>query len=110
MTTDGTSITFSDELEPMRQFINGKISLDEFRHWLDTVSTSRPFDIAIESFLISSEEQALRREAVRQANASIMLEGFVIAPEIAWLNECYIRGEISIDEKGSILRKMFGVE
>lgn len=94
----------------MRQFINGEISLDEFMHWLDTASKNRPFDIANESFLISAEEQAHRREAVRQANASVMLEGFIIAPEIAWLNERYIRGELSIDEKGLILRKMFGVE
>lgn len=94
----------------MGLFINGEISLDEFMHWLDTAKRSHSFNIANESLLISSEEQAQRREAVRQANASVMLEGFVIAPEIAWLNECYIRGEISIDEKGLILRKMFGVE
>lgn len=103
-------LSFSNELAPLRQFINGAISLDEFMRWLNMPSKEIPIKTVDYSLLISREEQDLRREAVRQANASTMLEGFVIAPEIGWLNECYIRGEISIDEKGLILRKMFGVE
>jgi hypothetical protein len=109
MTIQKTAINLPDGLAPIGWFINGEISIDEFRHWLDT-ARSRPFNIANEGSLTSSEEQAHRRDAVMQGNASVMLEGFVIAPEIAWLNECYIRGEISIDDKGSVLRKMFGVE
>jgi hypothetical protein len=109
MTIGKTPIKLPDALQPIAQFINGEISIDEFRHWLDT-ARSHPLNIASEGHLISSEEQARRRDAVRQANASVTLEGFVIAPEIAWLNECYIRGHISIDEKGSVLRKLFRVE
>jgi hypothetical protein len=54
------------------------------------------------------EELALRAEAVRQANASLALEGFFVSPEVAELNRRYVLGEIGLDEKLELIRKLYG--
>lgn len=112
MTINGTHINFPDGREPLAQLINGEISLEEFRVWLNTPDKNHLFTKwnGNEANLISAEEQARRRDAVRQANASVMLEGFAISAEVVWLNELYIRGEISIEEKGVILHKLYRAE
>lgn len=48
-----------------------------------------------------------RAEAVRQSNANISLEGFVLDPKIAELNQRYISGEISLDEKLSLIKNLY---
>lgn len=55
---------------------------------------------------ISEEEQARRREAWRQANASIRIEGGTISPEFKALQERHIAGEISRGKLREELTKM----
>jgi hypothetical protein len=53
------------------------------------------------------EELALRAEAVRQATGSLALEGLVVSPEVAELDRRYILGEISLDEKLELIKKLY---
>lgn len=55
---------------------------------------------------ISKEEQAKRREAWRQANASIRIERGTISSEFLELQERHITGEITREELRAELRKM----
>lgn len=55
----------------------------------------------------TAEELAERAEAVRQSNASIVLEGFALDPEVVELNRRYISGEISLDEKLALIKKLY---
>ena len=49
-----------------------------------------------------------RTEAVRQSNASISLEGFVLDPKVTELNQRFISGEISLDEKLVLIKNLYG--
>lgn len=48
-----------------------------------------------------------RAEAVRQANANISLEGFLVDPKVAELNQRFILGEISLDEKLLLIKNPY---
>ena len=48
-----------------------------------------------------------RAEAVRQANANISLEGFALDPKVAELNQRFISGEISLDEKLVLIKNLY---
>lgn len=54
------------------------------------------------------EELALRAEAVRQATASLALEGLFVSAEVAELDRRYVLGEISLDEKLELLKEIYG--
>ena len=56
------------------------------------------------------EELAARAEAVRQATASIALEGLVVDPEVAEFDRLYALGEISLEEKLVLIKKLYGHE
>jgi hypothetical protein len=43
----------------------------------------------------------------RKGNYQPELEGFTVSPEVASLDEIYIWGEITLDEKLAILHKMY---
>lgn len=53
------------------------------------------------------EEIALRAEAVRQATASLSLEGLFVSAEVADLDRRYVLGEISLDEKLRLIKEMY---
>jgi Antitoxin VbhA len=48
-----------------------------------------------------------RTEAVRQSNASISFEGFVLDPKVTELNQRFISGEISLDEKLLLIKNLY---
>lgn len=53
------------------------------------------------------EELAGRAEAVRQATASLSLEGLFVSPEVAELDRRYALGEIDLDEKLRLIKKIY---
>lgn len=53
------------------------------------------------------EELAARAEAVRQATASLALEGLFISPDVAELDRRYVLGEIDLDEKLKLIKKIY---
>lgn len=48
--------------------------------------------------LITEQERALRREAWRQANASVQMEGGIVDDEMLVMQERHILGEITREE------------
>jgi hypothetical protein len=48
-----------------------------------------------------------RAESVRQSNASISLEGFVLDPKVTELNQRFISGDINLDEKLILIRNLY---
>lgn len=56
--------------------------------------------------MISQEEKLRRQEIVKYAETSVMLEGFPPPQEEEKrLVECYINGEISLEQLGTEIRK-----
>jgi len=62
----------------------------------------------IKKTTLSAKELAQRVIAVRQANANVFLEGFVLDPEVVDLNRRFACGEISLDVKLKLLKKLYG--
>jgi len=56
---------------------------------------------------ISVDERASRAEAVRQANASIALEGFTVDPQVAEWDQQYIDGKLTLDEKLILIKDLY---
>jgi hypothetical protein len=54
--------------------------------------------VALDVAVLSPAESARRRHAVRQAIASIRLEGGTVAPADLVLDEQYIAGHLTLDE------------
>lgn len=56
----------------------------------------------------SSEMQISQRaEAVRQSNAIIALEGFVLDPKVIELNRRFVSGEISLQDKLFLIKDLY---
>jgi hypothetical protein len=59
---------------------------------------------------ITPEEEAQRREHVDEAINSVALEGLSISDKQIENFNRYIRGEVDLDELGTITEKNYGVE
>ncbi len=57
---------------------------------------------------ISLAAQLEREAAVGQANASIALEGLELAPEAILINARYISGELDLEQKLHLIKKLYG--
>lgn len=57
-----------------------------------------------------NSDLSLRAEAVRQSHASLALEGFKLDPEVIELDRRYVSGELTLEEKMVLIKKLYGVK
>jgi len=55
----------------------------------------------------STKELSQRIEAVRQSNANIALEGFTLDPEVVELNRRFTSGELSLEDKLELIKRLY---
>jgi hypothetical protein len=55
---------------------------------------------------LSQDERAKREEEYRQALASLRLEGLVPGAEAKAIFQCYVNGELTLDQMGAEIDKL----
>ena len=61
-----------------------------------------------DNLMISTKMKLSQKaEAVRQSNANIALEGFVLDPKVIELNRRFVSGEISFQDKLVLIKDLY---
>lgn len=79
-----------------KRYVDGMITFAEKAKILDAL------------YGVSLADQLEREEIVRQSNASIALEGLELAPEAILINARYVSGELNLEQKLHLIKKLHG--